>query len=167
MAPGIPLISLFRRRSRRERVDRVSPWLFLGPALDEAGYRDLIAQGVTHVVDLREEGSDDATMMAALGFQWCHLPMRDRAAPAPGQVEDLRDWFARDSDDDAVLYIHCHAGLGRTPTVAIALLMHQGVPLADAHRQVRGARPGAQPTAAQDAYLEALAMRLAPPPGWR
>lgn len=162
MAPGIRFGSLFRRRSRRARVDRVSPWLFLGPALDEAGYRDLVAQGVTHVADLREEGSDDAGTMAALGLQWRHLPMRDRAAPSSGQVEDLRDWFARAADDEAVLYVHCHAGFGRTPTVAIALLMHGGLPLADAHLQVRGARPDAQPTAAQDAYLEALARRLAP-----
>lgn len=163
MAPRIHFFSLFRRPSRWARVDRVSPWLFLGPALDEAGYRDLVTQGVTHVVDLRDEDADDAKMMAALGFQWRHLPIRDRAAPAPGQVEDLREWLTRESGGDAVLYIHCHAGLGRTPTVAIALLMYQGVPLADAHRQVRGARPGAQPTAAQDAYLEALARRLAAP----
>ncbi len=56
--------------------------------------------------------------------------------------------------------VSAHAGLGRTPTVAIALLMHREVPLADAHRQVRAARPGAQPTAAQDAFLDALAQRL-------
>ncbi len=164
MAPGIPLRSLFRRRSKRARVDRLAPWLLLGPALDEAGYRDLVTQGVTHVVDLRGEAEDDASMMAALGLHWRRLPIRDHAAPAPGQIEDLRAWLTHERGDGAVvMYLHCHAGLGRAPTVAIALLMHQDIPLADAHRQVRAARPGAQPTAAQEAYLQALAHRLGPP----
>ena len=161
MAPGIPLRSLFRRRSKRARVDRLAPWLLLGPALDESGYRDLVTQGVTHVVDLREEAEDDASMMAALGLRWRRLPIRDHAAPSPGQIEDLRAWLTHEpGDGGVVVYLHCQAGVGRAPTVAIVLLMHQGIPLANAHRQVRVARPGAHPTAAQDAYLEALASRL-------
>ena len=164
MAPGIPF-GLFRRRSRRGRVDRVAPWLYLGPALDEYGYRDLRDQGVTHVVDLRAEDADDEALMAALGLRWRRFPIPDRAAPAPGQLDDLLSWLEAESAglDEPVVYLHCHAGLGRTPTVAIALLMHRDLPLADAHRHVRAARPGAQPTAAQDAFLEALALRLAGP----
>lgn len=117
---------------------------------------------MTHVVDLREEDEDDAGLMASLGFQWRRLPIPDRKAPAPGQIEELRAWFAADrgAEGESVLYLHCRAGLGRTPTVAIALLMHEDIPLRDAHRQVRAARPGAQPTAAQDAYLEDIARRI-------
>lgn len=153
---------LFRRRTRRVRVDRVAPWLYLGPVLDERGYRGLREQGVTHVVDLREEAADDDSLMAALGLRWRRLPIRDHAAPSPEQIDELRSWLEAESPgpDEPIVYLHCHAGLGRTPTVAIALLMHREVPLADAHRQVRAARPGAQPTAAQDAFLDALARRL-------
>lgn len=158
MAPGFRFSSLLRRRPKTGRVDRVAPWLFLGPALDAAGYRELREQGVTHVVDLREEDQDDAALMASLGLKWRRFPIRDRQAPAPGQLDELRSWVAADSDEsEPVLYIHCHAGLGRTPTVAIALLLYRDMPLRDAHRQVRAARPEAQPTAAQDAYLEDLA----------
>lgn len=161
MAPGVPF-GLFRRRPKRGRVDRVAPWLYLGPALDEGGYRDLRDQGVTHVVDLRAEDADDDALMAALGLRWRRMPIPDRAAPAPEQLDELLSWLTAESAglDEPVVYLHCHAGLGRSPTVAIALLMHRDILLADAHRQVRAARPGAQPTAAQDAFLEALARRL-------
>lgn len=161
MAPGL-LSRLFRRRPKRGRVDRVAPWLYLGPALGEDGYRGLRDEGVTHVVDLRAEDADDGALMAALGLRWRRVPVRDRAAPEPGQLDDLRSWLEAEAGgpDGPVVYLHCHAGFGRTPTVAIALLMHRQIPLADAHRQVRAARPGAQPTAAQDAFLEALARRL-------
>ena len=162
MTFGVPF-RFFRRRPKRVRVDRVAPWLYLGPALDEDGYRDLRDQGVTHVVDLREEDADDDALMAALGLQWRRLPIPDRAAPEPEQLDELLSWLEAESAgaDEPVVYLHCRAGLERTPTVAIALLMHRDVPLADAHRQIRVARPGAQPTAAQDAFLEALANRLA------
>ena len=161
MALGVPF-GLFRRHQKRARVDRVAPWLYLGPALDEGGYRNLREQGVTHVVDLRAEDADDGELMAALGLRWRHLPIVDRGAPAPEQMDDLLAWIEAESSggDEPVLYLHCHAGLGRTPTVAIALLMHRDIPLADAHRHVRAARPGAQPTAVQDAFLKTLAHRL-------
>lgn len=161
----MPLGSLLRRlkRPRGARVDRVAPWLLIGPALDETGYRGLVELGVTHVVDLREEASDDEALMARLGLRWRRLPILDRRAPADVQVDDLIAWWTQEIRDDAVLYLHCHAGYGRTPTVAIALLMCRAVPLADAHRQVRAARPGAQPSAEQDAFLEAFARRLTIP----
>ncbi|RJQ12423.1 MAG: phosphatase, partial [Dehalococcoidia bacterium] len=130
---------------RHVRVDRIAPWLYLGPALDEHGYRDLRDRGVTHVVDLRDEDVDDDSLMAALGLRWLWLPIPDRAAPTPEQIDNLIEWLAAGSDnrDEPVVYLHCHAGLGRTPTVAIALLLHRDIPLADAHQQVRAARPGA------------------------
>lgn len=158
MAPGFP----WSRRRRRPPFHRVAPWLFLGPALDRRGYEALRDEGVTHVVDLREEDSDDRDLMTRLGLRWRRIPIPDRAAPAPEQVDDLRAWLSAEGadGDEPVVYLHCHAGFGRTPTVAIALLMHRDIPLADAHRQVVMARTGAQPTAAQDAFLRALQQRL-------
>lgn len=165
MGRGTPF-RFFRRRPKRGRVDRIAPWLYLGPALDAEGYRALRDEGVTHVVDLRAEASDDGVSMAALGLRWRRLPIADRGAPEPGQIDELLGWLkaAAGDPDEPVVYLHCHAGFGRTPTVAIALLMHRDIPLPDAHQQVLAARPGAQPTAAQDAFLAALARRLAASP---
>jgi protein-tyrosine phosphatase len=160
MAPAFPL-GLFRRRRRRPPFHRVAPWLFLGPALDRRDYEALRDEGVTHVVDLRAEDSDDRDLMARLGLRWRRLPIPDRAAPAPEQVDELLAWLSDGrAEEEPVVYLHCHAGFGRTPTMAIALLMHRDIPLADAHRQVVMARPGAQPTAEQDAFLRALERRL-------
>ncbi|MQC25755.1 MAG: hypothetical protein DWG77_04575 [Chloroflexi bacterium] len=142
----------------RVRIDQVAPWLYIGPALTVAHYRDLQARGVTHIVDLRAEASDPSTELEALGLRWCRLPVLDRAAPSDGQLQALIEWLDREADPsgEQALYIHCEAGLGRTPTIATALLMQHGLSLAEAHRLVSTARPESQPTAHQLVWLEAL-----------
>lgn len=152
-----------RGASNGARVDQVAPWLFIGPELTLAQYRDLRARGVTHVVDLREEGSDDPEALVALGLRWRRIPIPDRHAPTEAQLRELIDWLDRDSDPtrDEAVYLHCHAGLGRTPTVAIALLMQHDLTLQEAHRLVVAARPEAQPTSRQVEWLQALEGRRA------
>jgi protein-tyrosine phosphatase len=140
------------------RVDRVAPWLFIGPELLIDQYAELRRRGVTHVVDLREEGSDDADSLQALGFRWRRIPILDRRAPTDAQLADLIAWLDADADPnvDQAVYLHCHAGLGRTPTVAIALLMQHNLTLAEAHRMVLAARPEAAPTTRQLEWLGLL-----------
>ncbi len=149
------------------RVDRVAPWLYIGPQLLIDQYAELRRRGVTHVVDLRDEASDDAGSLEALGFRWLRLPVPDRRAPTDIQLAELITWLDADADPnvDQAVYVHCQAGLGRTPTVAMALLMQHDLTLAEAHRMVLAARPETAPTAPQLEWLDLLdrTLRDAPP----
>lgn len=155
---------LERRRSEdgARRVDRVAPWMLIGPALSPAQYEDLRHRGVTHIVDLREEGSDDGDTLEALGFRWRRLPVRDRLAPTHEQLAALIEWLDADADPstDQAVYLHCHAGLGRTPSVAMALLMQHQLTLGEAQRTVLAARPESSPTSAQLEWLREVEARL-------
>lgn len=144
-------------------MDRVAPWLLIGPELLIDQYADLRRRGVTHVLDLREEGSDDADALEAMGFRWRRIPIPDRHAPTDEQLAHLIAWLDADADPntDQAVYVHCHAGLGRTPTVAIALLMQHDLRLGEAHRMVLAARPEAAPTTRQIEWLRALDETLA------
>lgn len=147
---------LFRGRSRAlDRHARVAPWLLVGPALDRSGYAELAAQGVTHVLDLRDEASDDPDLMRSLGLTWRKVPIIDRAAPTRTQLDEINDWLDA-SDEQPVVYVHCEGGLGRSPTIAMALLMRRGFTRAEAHRFVVTARSVAAPTPDQDAWLASL-----------
>jgi predicted protein tyrosine phosphatase len=150
------------------RVDQVAPWLFIGPELSATQYADLRGRGVTHVVDLRLEGSDDPAALDLMGLRWRRLPIADREAPTDVQLADLIQWLDQEATHapDPALYLHCQAGLGRTPTVAIALLMQHDLSLQESHRLVVAARPEAQPTSRQLVWLQALeAQRRGPPRG--
>lgn len=164
------LLGRFRREQEpfdggelARRVDRVAPWLFIGPNLLIDQYADLRKRGVTHIVDLRQEGSDDPDALESLGFRWRRIPILDRHAPTDEQLAELIAWLDRDADPnvDQALYVHCHAGLGRTPTVAMALLMQHDLRLPEAHRMVFAVRPESAPTTRQLEWLEQLDASLA------
>jgi protein-tyrosine phosphatase len=116
----------------------------------------------THVLDLREEGTDDPEVLAMLGIEWRRVPVTDRRAPTHDQLAEIIEWLDADANPntDQALYVHCQAGLGRTPTVAIALLMQHELSLAEAHRMVLSARPEAAPTSQQLTWLEEVEARL-------
>jgi len=143
-------------------IDRVAPWLLIGPALRDRDYPRLKEHGVTHVVDLREEGADDESLMRSLGFHWRRLPIPDRAAPTLEQIDELVRWLDASPADQETLYLHCEGGMGRTPTVAIALLLRQGFALPEALRLVQSARAESSPTRRQLAWLQ----RIAAHPPW-
>jgi hypothetical protein len=145
-----------RRGSGLRRVrdyGRVAPWLLVGPALDSDGYRHLAAEGVTHVLDLRSEASDDPALMKELNLAWRQVPIADRTAPSARQLAEINAWLDHDAEAQPIVYVHCEGGLGRSPTIAMALLMQRGFSHAEAHRLVVSARSVAAPTGDQDSWL--------------
>ena len=141
----------------------MAPWLLLGPVLDADGYAELAGAGITHVLDLRSEASDDPAVMESLNLAWRRVPVDDRVAPTAAQLDEIAEWLDHNSDgrNPPVVYVHCQGGLGRSPTIAIALLMRRGFTRAEAHRLVLTARSVAAPTPDQDAWLEDLERTLA------
>jgi len=89
-------------------------------------------------------------------------PIGDLSAPP---LDDARRWVtelhSRVTRGDGVV-MHCAAGRGRAGTMAVAVLLRLGMPLADALAHVRAHRPGAGPEAGSQL---ALVQHLAEHPG--
>jgi protein-tyrosine phosphatase len=81
------------------------------------------------------------------------VPIDDRAAPTSEQLTEINAWLDSPAGQTPGVYVQCEGGLGRSPTIAIALLMRRCFSRAEAHRFVFGARSVAAPTADQDAWL--------------
>lgn len=117
---------------------------------------ELVAAGITHIVDLRAEWSDQvfvARRAPQVRF-WQH------------RVEDAgqrigRDWFDQLLwwvDDalaglDAKVLLHCHMGINRGPSAGYAVLLDQGWDPVEALTAIRTARPVAAIDYAEDALL--------------
>lgn len=105
---------------------------------------ELVAAGITHIVDLREEWSDEVLVRTwAPELHYLH----HRVADAGQQIGP--EWFARLAgwvedalaDPNAKVLVHCHMGVNRAPSAVLALLLDQGVGLRRALDAIRTARP--------------------------
>jgi protein-tyrosine phosphatase len=88
------------------------------------------------------------------------FPIPDLHAPPAHEVGPLLSGLRERLDRGEHLIVHCGAGIGRAGTVATAVLLGYGVPLADALAIVAEHRPMAGPeVGAQLALVEELARR--------
>ena len=89
-----------------------------------------------------------------------HHPIPDLTAPAADEMAALIDELYARLRAGESLVINCGAGIGRTGTIATALLMRCGVSLEDALETVRANRPMAGPeTGPQSDVLRVLKTR--------
>lgn len=143
------------RAAVRRRIDRVNDWLHLGGALPPEDFGRLAKAGVTHIIDLREEALVDQVLLRRFGIIRQHVPVPNQAAPSMDQLREVAD-LVEPGKKDASVYVHCSGGFGRAATMAVGLLVYQGISVNDAIRQVRQARPEIQLNEVQLAWLSAV-----------
>ncbi|MCC5952274.1 MAG: dual specificity protein phosphatase family protein [Acidimicrobiia bacterium] len=146
--------------TKRPNLDFVTERLATGGDLhpvEEVARTDLEAMlelGITHIVDTRMEWSDeDFVAEHAPEVTYVHLGVDDAGQRLPDE------WFDRGIGaavgalalPDTRVLVHCHMGINRGPSLAFAVLLHQGLPVTDALAAIRTARPIAAIGYAHDA----------------
>jgi len=132
------------------RLCFVNDWIALSGDLDTMNPDLAIAQlaawdaaGITDIIDVRDEWSDESFVAThAPHINYVHLGTHDDG----GWQED--SWFeaglaiireVRERGGCAV--VHCHMGVNRAPSMAFRMLLDAGVPTEDALDAIRAARP--------------------------
>ncbi len=135
----------------RADASAVTPQLWVGGSLQtwrgteaEDQLAELQAAGLTHVLDVRKEWSDEQWMLErATGVAYRHLGVDDAGQRMPDE------WFEEGTAfvDDALagtssrVLVHCHMGINRGPSMAFACLLRQGWDPVAALIAIRRARP--------------------------
>ena len=94
---------------------------------------------------------------------WHHLPVRNMQAP-PASCElilqkiitEMAQCFTTDNS----VFIHCHAGLGRTGLIAATVLKTFGMPTDAAINAIRAHRPGSIESQAQEIFVGSWNFKL-------
>lgn len=107
----------------------------------KADLDELVAQGISHILDMRAEFDDDTLNDPAVTVLW--LPqVDDGTMRPPGQYRHGIEFaFSALSQANRKVYCHCAAGINRGPTMCYALLRGFGVKQDDAIQMIRTARP--------------------------
>ena len=113
-----------------------------------------VQAGITHVIDVRVERSDQSLVaMIAPHITYIHLGVDDAGQEMPDE------WFESGvaaalealSDPDSRVLVHCHMGVNRGPSMGFAILLALGFSPLGALNAILSARPIAVVAYAGDA----------------
>ncbi len=86
---------------------RINPRLATGGHFVDAGATDLAKQGVTLVIDLRDEPpADEQQQLEAAGIRWINVPV-EWADPKSSDFEDFSRLMAANEDES--IFVQCQA----------------------------------------------------------
>ena len=144
----------FQRFGRAEIADR----LMIGAyPLDGDDVAALSADGVTHLVNLCEDGEYENgqravldELLGAAAISEDRVPCTDHGNLLPGALELASGLTLQHLDAGDKVYVHCRAGWQRSAAVAAAVLARRGEMHVDAALGlVKSAKPSADPLAHQ------------------
>ena len=110
--------------------------------------------GITHVIDNRQEWSDEDVVFAlAPEVAYLYNGVDDAGCGQPDHWFDNGVAWARQAlaDPDAKILIHCHMGINRGPSLTYAVLLDHGYDPVEAIDAIRAARAIAGVLNAEDA----------------
>lgn len=132
----------------------ITPQLFVGGQFFERGMKRLRQWGITAVVNMRMHHPP-----AFKHHSWLkalHLPTIDNTAPSMEHLKKGIEFIQREIDAGGKVYVHCRAGEGRGPTMAVAYLISTGLTFEDAEAQVKKVRTFIRITPPQRKILQEL-----------
>ena len=112
-----------------------------GGISSKADVDQIVAAGITHVIDMRAEFDDDTLNDSRITILW--LPQVDDGAMRPlGHYrKGIQFAFPALALPDTKVFPHCAGGLNRGPTMCYALLRAFGFPQSEAIAKIRSVRP--------------------------
>jgi protein tyrosine phosphatase (PTP) superfamily phosphohydrolase (DUF442 family) len=136
-------VVLDTRGEFQDKFAKVGDDVFISGQPTEQGLRDLRAQGVTTVVNLRTPPEmatrvpfDEPKVVKELGMEYVYLPMRGNAE-FPYSPENLKAFAKAMSESKGKLLLHCTVAWRASHMWAAYLIQYRQLPVATALAQAR------------------------------
>lgn len=122
----------------------------------EQQIEELVEAGITHIIDMRMEWTDEVLVSeCAPHIKYLHLRTNDaHGYRMPADVFDNGVAFARQAQaEGGKVLAHCHMGINRGPSMAMAILLDRGYQPREAFDLIRTQRDIAAIGYARDAVI--------------
>jgi len=129
-----------------DRPSQVIDRLWVGSVINAKDARLLNSLGITHILNATAEEDNYYEDQ----FVYHRVPLYDRLTECASPFFNDAIAFIKSAlAADGTVLIHCQEGISRSPTVALAFRMiTEELPLRNAYRQLRSARPEIEPNGA-------------------
>ncbi len=154
------IIMLRHRFSRPKELDWITPSLAIGSDVRDIGY--LKAHNINAVVGLQAEHNDDEKKLKDLGLNYLYIPIKDGHPPEQAQIRKMVDWVNGQVAGGHRIYMHCAAGVGRAPTMAMAYLVSIGFTSEEAYTQIKRKHRDTDPSPKQLAAVREYEVATSP-----
>jgi len=129
-----------RKASQQSRISNfgcINEAFYRGAQPKGRDYSDLVAMGVTTVIDLQEDGDpNEQRMVESAGLKFCRIGLSDSSWPS----RDKADKFLKVVNDPAnqPVFVHCHGGRHRAGIMtAIYRMTHDRWTAAQAYAEMK------------------------------
>lgn len=135
-------VALDTRGLFQDKFARVGDDVFIGGQPTERALRELRAQGVTTVVNLRSPPEmtrvpfDEAALVKELGMEYVYLPMRG-TAELPYSPAAVKSFATAMSNAKGKVLLHCTIAWRASHLWAAYLIQYRNLPVATALQQTR------------------------------
>jgi protein-tyrosine phosphatase len=121
---------------------RITECLSVGPFASPERAKGLLAAGVTHILNVSDGPSEVSSATGFAEVAWVSL-QDSRRLTSPLMEEALNTLHRMVSVPGAHVYVHCVAGVLRSPTILWLYLIALGVPPEDARDWIENRSPDA------------------------
>jgi atypical dual specificity phosphatase len=148
------------------KIDWIEPGMLAagGIPLGASDLQSLREQGIEAIITLTEHALTTQSgitprLLDEMGLTCLHAPIVDQYPPDSATMQRIIEFIHRMRTSGKPVFVHCHAGVGRTGTVLHAYYLATGLSLEAAKAQVKARKLTSQflmLSEAQRAFLEAL-----------
>lgn len=121
------------------RLTHITQYIYVGGQISRRGWKVLEDWGVQAILNMRVEWDDRKSGITTPHYLW--LPTIDGTPPTVEQLARGAAFMHEQVQARRPIYVHCAAGMGRSPTQVIAYMMTRGMDATDAHDFMVRRRP--------------------------
>ena len=135
---------------------QITDLIFVSAAINNADLKEIKQHGISAIIDVRSEDKDDEKAIKELGMAYLNIPVDDAYTPTKKQLTKAINFANKFLDKNQKILVHCQNGYGRSPLIAIGILVNHGLEPMDAVGIIEDKHPFASFTPRQEKFIFSL-----------